>query len=331
MGKYIDLSGQKFHQLTVIHDIGRASNGNVKWLCLCDCGNKREATADGLKSGKTYACKNCIKTTRNHELNDKLVGQKFGSLLVLERLPNDNEQHIWLCRCDCGNELKIRGGNLLTANTRSCGCKSKVLKHGMSSSSEYQAWSSMKARCLNPKNKAYKYYGGRGISICEQWINSFETFYSDIGHKPDPTYSLDRIDSNGNYELSNCRWATPNEQWENRKIQSLSMNHYQHETSNTAIYPNDTEQDSILYCSLGLVSEAGEVASVVKKCIRDNGFDFSTEIRKKLAAELGDVLWYCAQLATSLDISLDGVASNNLNKLASRKERNQLKGSGDNR
>lgn len=156
-----------------------------------------------------------------------ILGEKFGRLTVIsELLSNKFNQAMWLCKCDCGNEIETSGNRLIMLQTRSCGCLSKQLiisrftKHGQSPSTgtspEYQAWTNMKIRCYDTSYIEYDNYGGRGIIVCDRWINSFENFFADMGKKPSSKHSLDRYPNNdGNYELSNCRWATMHQQKRN--------------------------------------------------------------------------------------------------------------------
>ena len=136
----------------------------------------------------------------------------------------------WDCVCSCGKKCRVGHHNLVKGHTQSCGCyqlekiREALFKHGesglagdrSSASSEWIAWLSMKDRCLNPKNDAYAYYGGRGITVCERWRNSYVDFLSDVKRKPSASHSLDRIDVNGNYEPGNCQWATSIEQAGNK-------------------------------------------------------------------------------------------------------------------
>lgn len=148
------------------------------------------------------------------------IGQKFGRYTVRSIIPS-----YCICECECGNVRKVKRDSLATGATKSCGCLQKqiaskrLFKHGYAGaySSEYRAWHHMKERCYNPKNKRYVDYGGRGITVCEDWRNSFEKFLKDVGVKPSKIHSLDRRDNDGNYNKDNCRWATPVEQIYNRR------------------------------------------------------------------------------------------------------------------
>jgi hypothetical protein len=148
-----------------------------------------------------------------------LVNRKFGRLVVLEVLPSSLAK----CLCECGSSKLIRIDRLRSGNTKSCGCLKREMKikqlrkHGLRHSSEYTSWRGMKNRCYLRSNKFFSHYGGRGIRVCDRWINSFANFFEDMGRKPTPTHSIDRIDVNGDYEPSNCRWATKTEQSRNKR------------------------------------------------------------------------------------------------------------------
>ena len=168
------------------------------------------------------------------KIND-LTGRKFGRLTALEYVGRKNGRTLWRCICDCGNETTAGYSNLLNGITRSCGClgmESRIrIGHNNRTSASlslcdnlrshplYGLWSSMLTRCYNKNSKGYKHYGGRGIKVCDRWKTDnmgFENFLVDMGERPSPLYTLDRVDVDGNYCPENCRWATQTQQSNNR-------------------------------------------------------------------------------------------------------------------
>lgn len=164
---------------------------------------------------------------RPHKNRKDLSGKKFGRLTALA-LVDASGNAKWECVCDCGRELVVEANRLQTGNTKSCGCflvdsrKSRMFLHGHTckNSPEYRCWASMIQRCTNPNAKKYSYYGGRGITVCDAWRNSFLVFMSDMGPRPNGA-EIDRTNNDLGYSKENCRWATRKEQCNNQSSNVL--------------------------------------------------------------------------------------------------------------
>lgn len=158
---------------------------------------------------------------RRHNLS----GQKFNHLRIIKFSHTDSRrQSYWLCLCDCGNKHIVRSDGLKNGGTKSCGClfiKVHTI-HGMTKTPEYGSWNRMRHRCYFTTDKSYKDYGGRGITVCERWKTNFKNFFDDMGLRPSPKHTIDRINNNGNYEPTNCKWSTRSEQMRNKRIQKKS-------------------------------------------------------------------------------------------------------------
>lgn len=208
-----------------------------------------------------------------------LTGKKFGRLTLIERVDdvyrsNGKPRSRYLCECECGKRKIIFGENLTSGKTKSCGCLQKektserVKTHGETDSRLYNVWCAIKRRCYNPNCKEYKYYGGRNITMCEEWKNNYSVFRDwAIGLGYDPTaprgeYTIDRIDVNGNYEPSNCRLATVKTQMNNtRSNHILELNGVAH-----------------------TISEWSEITNLSQSCISQRinifGYDVETALTK---------------------------------------------------
>ena len=156
-----------------------------------------------------------------------LTGRRFGRLAVLGQTDRpegsrDNSA-FWACRCDCSALISVRAPALILRGTASCGCyrrenaQTQKTTHGLSLTPEYRAWAGIIQRCTNPKQTVYADYGGRGITVCDRWRDSFEAFFQDMGRRPSPEHSIDRRNNDGDYEPGNVRWATKEKQAQNRR------------------------------------------------------------------------------------------------------------------
>ena len=212
MAKKDNLIGLKFGKLTVVKDLGVKNEQRI-WLCECECGGSIESYKRNLTSGKLTACGECSV--------ENLTGKKFGIITVIKKASQNKKGASWLCKCQCGNIVKRSHSAIINGRVKSCGCIAKHWgeKHRKRLKIIYKG---MILRCYNQDFTAYKNYGGRGIKICESWLNDFDLFYLwSLNNGYSENLTIDRIDVNGDYEPNNCCWVDNITQQNNKRTNTL--------------------------------------------------------------------------------------------------------------
>lgn len=219
MGKSINLIGKTFGRLSVIERAENDKYGKAQWLCKCECGNTVISTKFHLEHGHVVSC-GCSKAEKAKQRIESLIGQKFNRLLVIGRAENNKQgKAVWICKCDCGKETHVTTYYLKSGKIKSCGCYNSELvveknfKHGYCVATDthplYHVRNDMIRRCTNPKSSMYYRYGGRGIRVCDEWLNKPKSFIEwALANGWKKGLQIDRINNDGNYEPSNCQFLT---------------------------------------------------------------------------------------------------------------------------
>lgn len=232
--KPMNLIGMRFGKLVVIEKTDERKHGSVVWKCKCDCGRIVYYSARHFIQKHLKSC-GC---SREENIRKDIAGVRYGRLVAIR--PTDKRignAVVWECKCDCGNVAYYTTSMLSSKRIVSCGCynheRTLVMnyKHGLYTTNVYKRWSGIKARCYNPDNINYRNYGGRGITMCDEWLHDPEAFCKWAlanGYRED--LSIDRIDPNGNYEPSNCRWV-------DKRVQDLNRRNTRYVTILNERYP----------------------------------------------------------------------------------------------
>jgi len=225
-----DITNQKFNKLTAVEYVKGKVGIKAKWLCFCDCGNTRLVDTNALMNGTLKNCGKCHDGNRGKYAD--LTSLTFGRWFVIKLYGYDKyNKPLYLCRCKCGTEKTVPKQALIDSSSRSCGCLQldTATKHNETKTRLYSIWHNMKDRCYREKHHSYHRYGGRGIKVCDEWLHDFMAFkkwayengYDDKAKRG--VHTIERINNDGNYEPSNCKWISIQEQYKNRCVKNQYM------------------------------------------------------------------------------------------------------------
>lgn len=213
-----NLIGQKFGEWEILKEVDDPRPGRY-FECICTCGKVQNVHLVSMRLGRSKRCWDCGRKKTSNA--DEMIGKTFGDWTVLNVCGSKFNSYTYNCRCKCGRIFEVYGPHLKRKKDKSTKCvycsnqmkAAMNIDHGYAKTSTYKIWTAMKHRCSNPKATHYERYGGRGISVCERW-NEFRNFLTDMGERPE-NMDLDRIDNDGNYEPTNCRWISHKENCQN--------------------------------------------------------------------------------------------------------------------
>jgi hypothetical protein len=223
----MDIAGQRFGRLVAarpVHRVQPSGRKRMIWECACDCGKTSTVDPWDLRTGRIQSC-GCLRAEMRariggiHARFDDVTGQRFGRLIALAPLRGRSEgsgraRTLWNCLCDCGQVKAVDATALRTGHIQSCGClrletaTQQMTTHGYAGTRIHKIWKGIVQRCTNPDNPAWPDYGGRGITVCPEWLTSFENFLRDMGATYKRRLTIDRIENDKGYSAANCRWAT---------------------------------------------------------------------------------------------------------------------------